>query len=154
MSKFGPVSTIAAALGVSRQQANVLARRGMPTDDLDAARLWRHRHLDRAKMKPDPGPSAATLIARVHALRDLADHARAAGALDVMLSSIRAALAAVPAEHRVGIELQTWLWQALIGPHAMGVLAAGPSVGGVSDEGAATAGAIVGALAAGELVAR
>ena len=153
MSKFGPVSTIAAELGITRQQANVLARRGMPTHDLDAAQLWRHRHLDRAKMKPDPGPSPATLIARVHKLRGEAETARAADLLTFVLPSIRDAIRAVPAEHRAGVALQTWLWRALIGPSAMALIEAGPTSGKLNDEGAATAGATLAQLAAGELVA-
>ena len=150
MTKLGQVSTIAAELGITRQQANVLANRGMPTDDAGAARLWRQRHLDRSRMKRDPGPSPETLIARVHKLRGEADHARNAGLLDFVLPPIRDALRNVPAEHREGIELQSWLWQALIGTHALAVFAAGPSVGGVSAEHAAEVGAIVAQLAAGE----
>lgn len=53
------VRSIARELGISPAQASKLAKRGMPTDDLQAAIRWRDIHLDprwQAKEPPAPPP--------------------------------------------------------------------------------------------------
>jgi hypothetical protein len=122
MSKRKGLSALAAELGISRQAVSKLAQRGMPTHDPDAAREWRRRKLNPAKTAPDPGPSPATLVARVHRLRDLTVAARDTGHLDLVLEPLRAALQAVPESHSDQVQMQPWLWAALIGEHAMNVL--------------------------------
>lgn len=47
---------LAEALGISRGQCSKLAARGMPTHDLDAARVWRRSNLDPAWAKPTRPP--------------------------------------------------------------------------------------------------
>ena len=52
---------IGRALGISRQRVHVLAKRGMPVDDVGKARAWRAEHLDADLVKPDPrAPAAGT----------------------------------------------------------------------------------------------
>lgn len=51
---------LAQELGLSAPMVSKLAKRGMPTDDVDAARRWRKRHLEGTRMK---GIRADTLAA-------------------------------------------------------------------------------------------
>jgi hypothetical protein len=148
-------SALADELGISRQAVSKLAQRGMPTHDPDAAREWRRRNLNPAKTAPDPGPSPATLIARLHRLRDLADAARHAGHLDLVLGPLRAALQAVPASHRGQVQLHLWQWEALVGGHALRVLGEGARPGrDMPDDEANEVGAVLYQLAAGEAAVR
>lgn len=54
---------LAELLGISRSSCSALARRGMPTDSLEAAQAWRERNLDPVRRKEgqrqrDPAPTA------------------------------------------------------------------------------------------------
>ena len=59
-------------LGLSKAAVSKLKAQGMPCTSADAARRWRAANLVPSRIRPDPGPSARTLVARVHELRDLA----------------------------------------------------------------------------------
>jgi len=71
-NKHGMKARIARELGISGAAVSKLVRRGMPIDDADAARRWRVAHLNPGRMRPDPGPSAETLLQRAQRLADLA----------------------------------------------------------------------------------
>lgn len=149
------LAMLAEEFGISRQAISKLAKRGMPTHDADAAREWRRMVLNPAKAVPDPGPSPATLIERVHRLAELAEAARKAGRLDLVLDPMRAAMHAVPDAQRRQIPLPPWLWSELIGKHVMLVLGEGARPGdAMSDDDADELGALAFQLATGEAAAR
>ena len=149
------LAMLAEEFGISRQAISKLAKRGMPTHDAVAAREWRRMELNPAKAVPDPGPSAATLVERVHRLRDLVDAAREAGRLDLVLDPMRDAMQAVPVAQRGEIRLPTWLWSTLIGKHALLVLGEGADPDrDMPPDDADELGALAFQLASGEAAAR
>ena len=150
MKKKRGLSALAAEFGISRQAVSKQAKRGMPTHDADAAREWRRRELNPAKAAPDPGPSPATLVERLRRLVELAEAARIAGHVELVVPALRVALQAIPAPQRAQVCMPTWLWKELIGAHAMAVLDEGPRAVDMQDDEADEVGAVVFLLAAGE----
>lgn len=115
-------AALARELGISPPAVVKLKAQGMPCHDADAARAWRAANLQAGRVRPDPGPSPATLLKRVHDLAELAQRALGINRLDTMADELRLALHAVPKDHRPGVVLSFDLWRALIGPHACAVL--------------------------------
>lgn len=126
MTRQPTQAAIARELGISKAAVTKLKARGMPTHSADAARAWRAAHLCSGRVRPDPGPSPETLVARVHNLAALALQAAHAGRFDLVADELRTAMRAVPAERRSDVSLPVELWRALIGRHALGVLDSGP----------------------------
>jgi hypothetical protein len=122
---WGRKSRLAAELGISPAAVTKMAKRGMPIDDADAARRWRLANLERGRMRPDPGPSADTLLRRAQALADLAVAALDRHQLDLVANDLRMAMHLVPLSHRPQLVLRFDLWAALIGPLAMSAMTAG-----------------------------
>ncbi len=115
---------LAALLGVSPSMVSRLAKRGMPTDDVERARRWRRRHLEPARVKgvradtrEDTAASAGGATADhlavqlVRRLADLAERDPAQWSED-----FRVALAAVPLHRRPDLMLPLELLQGLVQP--------------------------------------
>jgi hypothetical protein len=122
VKKWGQKTRLAAELGISQAMVTKLAKRGMPADDADAARRWRTAHLSGSRMRPDPGPSADTLLQRAQTLADLAAAALERHQLGLVANDLRLAMHLVPASHRGRLVQSFALWSALIGAHALAVL--------------------------------
>lgn len=122
MSTHGMKARIARELGISGAAVSKLAKQGMPTDDVDAARQWRISNLQSGRMRPDPGPSGDTLLMRAQRMHDLAEIARQGGLLHTVADDVRAAMRAVPQSHRGRLNLSFLLMEALIGPHALAII--------------------------------
>jgi hypothetical protein len=114
----------------------------MPLSSADAARRWRAENLHPGRVRPDPGPSAETLLQRAQALMGVATTAFDRGLLRLVADDLRAAMRAVPKTHRHRLELHFGLCMELIGPHALRVLC-GPAdapapqpaaIGGAADD--------------------
>lgn len=116
MSKHGDKASIARELGISGAAVTKLARKGMPVDDADAARRWRAANLNPARLRPDPGPSADTLLRRAQRLMDLAENARQGHLLHTVADDLRAAMRAVPESHRGKLRLSFHVMRELLGP--------------------------------------
>jgi hypothetical protein len=106
---------IARELGLSKAGVSKLKAQGMPCESADAARRWRAAHLVPGRIRTDPGPTARTLVHRVHELRDLAAMAHKIGRFELVAPAVRCALRAVPATHRPTVTLAPWLWVELGG---------------------------------------
>ncbi len=52
-------SQLGSAFGISKQAVAALAKRGMPTDSVESARVWRAVNLDVSRVKVAPGASAS-----------------------------------------------------------------------------------------------
>jgi hypothetical protein len=125
VKKWGENTRIARELGISPAAVTKLARKGMPTNDVDAARRWRLAHLNPARMRPDPGPSPDTLLQRAQHLVELAAAALERHQLALVADDLRMAMHNVPKSHRPRLVLPFALWRALLGEHAMNVLGMG-----------------------------
>jgi hypothetical protein len=114
---------IAQELGLSKAAVSKLKAQGMPCTSADAARRWRAAHMAPGRIRADPGPSARTLVDRVHELRQLAAVAQGVDRFELVAEAVRAALRAVPATHRPLVHLAPWLWVALAGRTAWALVA-------------------------------
>lgn len=111
---------LAQLLGISGSMVSKLAKIGMPTDTLERAQRWRKRHLDPGRMKgtrfdPDkirptvlrPKPAAlpqSEAVVRAIAMLNIAAVAHEAGqTIAPMVSTLRAALSAVPKPERENV---------------------------------------------------
>ena len=139
MSKHGMKARIARELGISGAAVSKLARQGMPTDDADAARRWRAANLHKGRMRPDPGPSADTLLQRAQNLASLAEVALRSQQFDVVANDLRMAMHSVPKSHRARLILPFALWRELIGPYEVAVLDTGSAEEAHSEHVAAAA---------------
>ena len=114
---------LAEMLGVAKSAVTAQAKRGMPTDSLEAARAWREANLNIARRKgirfdqhyqppgqqgKPPPPPVASLAAQASALMDAASALLAAHqSITAMVPYLRTALHAVPKTERdsVGLNL-------------------------------------------------
>ena len=92
---------LATALGVSPSMVSRLARRGMPTDDVERAKRWRKRHLETGRTKGVRyDPKAMDAMQKQHETlmaQALAEAKRSAGpSLRDALSCLNEALAGLP----------------------------------------------------------
>ena len=102
---------LAAALGLSQSAVSQLAKQGMPTNSVEAARAWRENNLDPARAKPAPRPpTLAALLRKAEALLEAGE------GIAPLLPRIREALRQVPADQRVGIAMSRGLWDSLTAP--------------------------------------
>lgn len=117
---------LARQLGVSPAVVCRLKKRGMPTGSVQAAKAWREANLSPARRR-DPDSSQGRLRAgivqdgraaaqRVAELVPAAQSAAAAGLFHCVADEVRAALRAVPAAARAGVELPLPVWEALVSP--------------------------------------
>lgn len=101
---------LADLLGISKATVSQHAKRGMPTDTLEAAQAWRRKHLDIARRKdvrPAVAPAGSRLAARASALQGVAQTDLDGGDdLADMLPMLRASLAAVPFSERNDVDLK------------------------------------------------
>ena len=105
---------LAAALGISASMVSRLAKQGMPTDSVAAAQAWRAAHLDparmvRARAHTQGQPNALELVQQAEVTMDVARAVLDAGAdFEMFAPTVRAALKAVPVDHRhlVGLDEQ------------------------------------------------
>jgi DNA-binding transcriptional regulator YdaS (Cro superfamily) len=100
---------LAEMLGISKATVSQHAKRGMPTDTLEAAQAWRRKHLDIARRK-DVRPAVATagerLAAHASNLQSAAQTILdSEGDVSYLIPALRHSLAAVPpaARDRVGL---------------------------------------------------
>lgn len=121
---------LAEQLGISAAMVSKLAKRGMPTHDLQAARRWRDKHLEPARRKDAriDGQQGADWRGRRHREAALARDRAAAvaraeslaaavrGLMDAeqdpepMLPQLRAALRSVPHEARPQVAMDCGVW--------------------------------------------
>ena len=92
---------LAQALGISAGMVSRLAKRGMPTDDLERAKRWRKRHLEPGRVKGvKRDPQTIQAIQKQHETlmaQALAEAKRSAGpSLRDALSCLNEALAGLP----------------------------------------------------------
>lgn len=154
---------LAQALGISGSMVSRLAKQGMPTDSVSAARAWRELHLETVRMK---GFRADTLYTpqpskRVPAAEDAMRTARAVldagGAFGVVEPGLRAALKAVPDHERHLVGLDVEVMRVLLRPlfdlmqEDGEPVCAGDGLG-MSDADAAYVGRVLYLLACGEMV--
>ena len=101
---------LAAALGISASMVSRLTKQGMPTDSAAAAQAWRAAHLDPARVVRAQGQlNPLTLVQRAEGAMEIARAALDANAdFERFAPVVRAALKAVPVEHRhlVGLDEQ------------------------------------------------
>ena len=103
---------LAVALGISGSMVSRLAKQGMPTHSIEAARAWRERHLDPARvvaMRADMKgpPKVPELVAKAEQAMLAARAVLDAGAdFGLIAPVLRAALKAVPdhQRHLVGFD--------------------------------------------------
>ncbi len=99
---------LAAALGLSQSAISQLAKQGMPTDSVEAARQWRECNLHPGRAKPAPrAPSWRALLEEAAALLDVG------GDIGPLLPDLRCALKQVPANQRAAVGMSERLWDAL-----------------------------------------
>lgn len=120
---------LAALLGISPAMVSRLAKRGMPTDDLERAQRWRKRHLEpgrikgarfdpkkttvQATTKPAPAadPESVPDVADVEAAGVELDNALAAGDqawAEVMTEQVRSLFAQLPDESNPVFSVRVW----------------------------------------------
>lgn len=126
---------LALELGISGAMVTKLAKRGMPTEDLEKARRWRKRNLQTLRTKgvridtwtggqdaignvsTPRTPSAAQIhqsaLARVRDLGLVAHDALAGGSFEIIAPMLRQALQAVPLEDRQYVAMSLEVWDAL-----------------------------------------
>lgn len=141
---------LAEALNISGAMVSKLAKRGMPTHDIEAARRWRDRHLEPGRRKGmridtvtrSPADAAAQPAARSGAFEaalrvcELGARMLHAGQFDHVRDGVRAALRAVPVAERQHLRMDRALWDALIEDvHAVCNSAAPASQGAAGGEG-------------------
>lgn len=97
---------LGAALGVSQAVVSSLAKQGMPTDSIEAARAWREANINPLRLKSGP-PPLTVLLQKVEA--------RIGKGKDIttLLPTLRAALRSVPANQRPDIAMSVALWDVL-----------------------------------------
>ncbi len=104
---------LAAALGLSQSAVSQLAKQGMPTNSVEAARAWRENNLDPARAKPAPRPpTLAALLRKAEALLEAGE------GIAPLLPRIREALRQVPADQRAAVAMTQRLWDSLTTPIA------------------------------------
>jgi transcriptional regulator with XRE-family HTH domain len=102
---------LAAALGLSQSAISQLAKQGMPTGSVEAARHWRECNLHPGRAKPAPrAPSLRALFEEAEALLDVG------GDIEPLLPDLRNALRQVPADQRAAVAMSETLWDALTAP--------------------------------------
>ncbi len=79
--------TLAALLGVSPAQVSKLGKRGMPLDDLAAARRWRDENLDPLRMRDIETPPPADLRALQESIEYLECFGRSSTAMIELLKA-------------------------------------------------------------------
>ena len=100
---------LAAALGLSQSAVSQLAKQGMPTNSIAAARAWREANLDPARAKPVPRPpTLAALLRSAEALLEAGE------GVAPLLPRIREALRQVPADQRAAVVMSVDLWHVLV----------------------------------------
>ncbi len=115
---------LADALGISASMVTRLAKQGMPTGDVAAARKWRDRHLQTARRKEyrvDTGMQMARPVdqPRDRVLVELDELVNLALELGLdpvppaVVARVRAALAAVPMHARESVRMPEVLWDQL-----------------------------------------
>jgi hypothetical protein len=139
----GRQTGLANALGISKAAVTKCKARGMPTHSVDAARSWRHEHLDPARAKRDPATMYARELAALESMWPVAAAALTAGSFHVIKPALQAAMRAVAREARhlveldaaVMVELCGWFVQAVhgVGPLSQGDRQ-GPSITSSNDE--------------------
>ncbi|RUQ37414.1 MAG: hypothetical protein EKK71_04335 [Candidatus Competibacteraceae bacterium] len=108
-------SRLAEALFISQSAVSQLAKQGMPTNSVEAARAWRAANLAPARVKTDPNlvrlgsgpPQLAALLQEAEA------HLDVGADLAPLLPDLRAALRRVPADQRAAVAMSADLWQVL-----------------------------------------
>lgn len=102
---------LAAALGLSQSAVSQLAKQGMPTNSIAAARAWRETHLHPGRAKPAPrAPSLSALLEEAEALLDVG------GDIGPLMPDLRLALRQVPADQRAAVAMSEDLWDSLTAP--------------------------------------
>ena len=91
---------LAEMLGISKATVSQHAKRGMPTDTLEAAQAWRRKHLDIARRKdvrPAVASTGARLVAHASNLQNAAQTILdSEGDISDLIPALRCSLAAVP----------------------------------------------------------
>lgn len=117
---------LALALGISGASVSKLAKRGMPTHDVDAAHRWRRRHLNPAMTKENRFEPAAAVpaveseadgvseLAHAQRMADLADEMLPLGKLAAVMGDLRLAMHHVPAHRRQDLQMALPTWRALV----------------------------------------
>lgn len=110
---------LAQMLGIAKSTVSQHAKRGMPTDSLEAAQAWRRKHLDIARRK-DVRPAVALagdrLAARASDLQSVAQtDLDNGGDIADMIPMLRASLAAVPFSERDRVGLLEPVMRVLLG---------------------------------------
>ena len=128
---------LAELLGIAKSAVSAQAKRGMPTDSLQAAQMWRTQHIDPARKKgarldahyrpsqrdqpTQQAPEPAT-VAHAADLMNVAHAALEAGQpIDALVPLLRAALRAVPVPERASLGLSLPVMRALL-KHVLDVL--------------------------------
>jgi transcriptional regulator with XRE-family HTH domain len=102
---------LAAALGLSQSAVSQLAKQGMPTNSIAAARAWRETHLHPGRAKPAPrAPSLSALLEEAEALLDVG------GDIGPLMPDLRLALRQAPADQRAAVAMSEDLWDSLTAP--------------------------------------
>jgi transcriptional regulator with XRE-family HTH domain len=102
---------LAAALGLSQSAVSQLAKQGMPTNSIAAARAWRETHLHPGRAKPAPrAPSLSALLEEAEALLDVG------GDIGPLMPDLRLALRQVPVDQRAAVAISEGLWDSLTAP--------------------------------------
>ncbi len=102
---------LAAALGLSQPAVSQLAKQGMPTGSVEAARHWRECNLHPGRAKPAPqAPSLSALLEEAEQCLNVG------GDIGPLLPDLRRALRQVPADQRAAVGMSETLWDALTAP--------------------------------------
>ena len=102
---------LAAALGLSQSAVSQLAKQGMPTNSIAAARAWRETHLHPGRAKPAPrAPSLSALLEEAEALLDVG------GDIGPLMPDLRLALRQIPGYQRAAVGMTAALWNVLTDP--------------------------------------
>ncbi len=115
---------LAEALGISASMVTRLAKKGMPTGDVAAARKWRDRHLQTARRKEyridtslmtarPVNPPRDHVLVEVNEIVSLAVELGLDPVPPAVVARLRAALAAVPAHERESVRMPEALWDQL-----------------------------------------
>lgn len=94
------------ALGISQASVSDLAKLGMPTDDIESARVWREANINPLRLKSGPPPLSVLLQraeSRIGRGKDIT----------TLLPALRHALRGVPADQRPDIAMSVALWDVL-----------------------------------------
>lgn len=149
---------LAEALGISAAMVSRLKHQGMPTHSVEAARRWRERHLDPARVvgqrvdyprpaAPPPEPDVAARVDLVRALMQLA-----AADFDQHADNLRRAMRLVPPDARAQITVDMDVFTRLLPANLTEVIEPDHEVcAAQSDAEAEIAGLVLYSLACGEL---